>query len=368
MVFSALSQETTIKKMTMPGWHTVLVIQIKTLLQKNKNGAFMNSDIEGLISVIIPTYNAADYLEETLQSVLTQSYKLIEVIVVDDGSTDNTEALITKYNDPRLHYIKQANSGGPAHPRNVGVAASNGEYIAIFDSDDLMMPNKLASQINAFKAVPDAAFCCTNFAKIDDKGNITTPDFWLTNHNFQHLDKSKRDAFGNFYYTPNELTDNLFIHNFIATSSMLIRKDVFETLGGFDETLANADDYDMWLRISPLYSGILIPQVLHQYRLRDGNITSRGIHKLVDGRVAVLKRHINKTSNKHITRHVKRTITRYQLAAGYHYFQHKDLKRAKQYYIQSLYILPTFTALKYIFSCIMGKHFIKTMRYLKHCI
>lgn len=328
----------------------------------------MKQSIDGLISVIIPTYNAGRYIEKTLQSVFDQTYKNIEIIVIDDGSTDNTEVLLKQYNDPRLHYIKQPNSGGPAKPRNVGIAAAKGEYIAIFDSDDLMMPNKLSSQIKALETTPDAAFCCTNFSKIDENDNVTTKAFWETNENFQSLDKSKRDPFGNFKYIPNELTDNLLIHNFVATSSVLIRKAVFEKVGGFDEALANADDYDMWLRISSHYSNILIPQVMHQYRLRDGNITSRGIFKLADGRVAVLKRHINKASNKATALHVKKTITRYLLCAGYYYFQQQDLQKAKAYYLQSIYTLPNYTAFKYLISCIMGKRFINTVRNLKHCI
>lgn len=328
----------------------------------------MQQPIDGLISVLIPTYNAGIYIEKTLQSVLEQTYQNIEIIVVDDGSTDDTEIILKKFDDPRLHYIKQTNSGGPAKPRNVGIAASKGEYIALFDSDDLMLPTKLSTQIEALKATPDAAFCCTNFSKIDECGKITTAAFWETNKNFQNLDKSKQDTFGNYYYYPNELTNNLLIHNFVATSSVLIRKDVLDKIGGFDESLANADDYDMWLRISPHYSYILIPQVMHQYRLREGNITSRGIYKLVDGRVAVLKRHMNKASNKTTASHVKKTILRYLLCAGYYYFQQQDLQKAKEYYLESIYTLPTYTAFKYFISCIMGQRFIDTIRNLKHSI
>lgn len=346
--------------------YKLFVISEYQVLRKYNSGMFMDQSIEGLISVIIPTYNAGAYIEKTLQSVFAQTYDNIEIIVVDDGSTDNTESLLKQYDNQKLRYIKQPNSGGPAGPRNVGIAAAKGEYIAIFDSDDLMEADKLNSQIKALESKPDAGFCCTNFSIIDDKDNITTPDFWSTNDNFQKLPKPHLDSFGNYHFSPGELTDSLLIHNFIASSSMVVRKKVFKKLGGFDETLENTDDYDMWLRILPLYSCILVPQVKHHYRVRAGNITSRGIHKLVDGRTTVLKRHLSKAVNKTTSLHVKKTIIRYQLSTGYYYFQQQDLKNAKKYYLQSIYILPTFNAFKYLASCIMGQRFINMARSLKN--
>lgn len=326
----------------------------------------MNKSIEGLISVIIPAYNAGEYIEETLRSVLNQSYSHIEVIVIDDGSTDNTEALLKKHSDQRLKYIKQANSGGPAHPRNVGINVAKGEFIAIFDSDDLMSQYKLETQLKALELNPEAAFCCSNFSIINDKGDISTPDFWKTNKVFQKLDISHRDELGNYLFKTAAIIDSLLLHNFIASSSMLIRKQILTTLGGFDESLENTDDYDMWLRIQQLHGCICIPQVLHQYRVRSGSITSRGIHKLVDGRTTVLKRHIDKATKKSTALHVKKTITKYQTSAGYYYFQQQELNKAKHYYLESFHILPTFNALKYIISCIMGQRFINTIRSLKN--
>ena len=328
----------------------------------------MDTNIEGLISVIIPTYNAAKYIEETLQSVINQTYNNIEIIVVDDGSTDQTEAILQSYKDPRLVYIKQANSGGPAKPRNTGIAASKGEYIAIFDSDDLMTPNKLSIELEALKRTPNSAFCCSNYSMIDDKGCLITADLWETNKAYQKLNKTRKDSFGNILFRPGEIVNSILLHNFIASSSMLIRKNVFQSLGGFDETLQNTDDYDMWLRMSPLYSCICVPQALHHYRVREGNITSRGIHKLADGRTTVLKRHINKSSEKSTTLHVKKIIAKYQTGAGYYYFQRQDLKIAKRYYWDSIRTLPTFNAFKYLISCILGERFIKTTRALKNSL
>ena len=97
-----------------------------------------------LVSVVIPTYNSARYLSETLASVLSQTYTNFEIIVVDDGSMDNTREVVAGLKSPKVKYFWQSNSGGPSHPRNRGIELAQGHYIALFDSDDIMLPAKLA--------------------------------------------------------------------------------------------------------------------------------------------------------------------------------------------------------------------------------
>ena len=103
------------------------------------------------ISVIVPTYNRADLISETIESILNQTYKYFELIIVDDGSTDNTEEVIRKFKDSRIKYIKTDNWGGPARPRNTGIKKTKGEYIAFCDDDDIWLPKKLEKQIRVFK-------------------------------------------------------------------------------------------------------------------------------------------------------------------------------------------------------------------------
>jgi glycosyltransferase involved in cell wall biosynthesis len=325
----------------------------------------MSNDIKGLISVIVPTYNSAEYILETIQTITNQTYDNIEIIVVDDGSTDSTEEIVRAIEDSRISYIKQLNSGGPAGPRNLAIKASKGEFIAIFDSDDLMNPEKLALEFNALKLTPEAAFVFSNFSIIDNTGKILINDFFSTNKVFQMVQKETVDPQGNYIFQPGQLVESLFFHNFIATSSILAHKRIFRDLGPFDESLKNTDDYDMWFRIIPSHSSVCIPKVLHQYRNRDGNISSQGIHKLVDGRTTVLKRHIKKAKKNETVNHVKRKIARYQMGAGYYYFQKYELRQAKHYYINSMRFVPTSIALKYIVSCFFGKNFVRCVRYLK---
>ena len=129
-----------------------------------------------LISVIIPTWNAAGYLPETLDSVLAQTYEPIEVIVVDDGSTDDTAAVVARYGE-RIRYIAQANSGGPARPRNVAIAAALGDLIAMFDADDIMEKEKLEAAATAFAAYPAIDLLFTNFRAIDESGAPLVDDY-----------------------------------------------------------------------------------------------------------------------------------------------------------------------------------------------
>lgn len=103
-----------------------------------------------LITVVIPTYNRAKLVEEAISSVLSQTYENFELFVIDDGSTDNTKAVIQQISDSRLKYIYINNSGGPARPRNIGIKNAKGKYIAFLDSDDIWMPNKLETQVKEF--------------------------------------------------------------------------------------------------------------------------------------------------------------------------------------------------------------------------
>ena len=117
-----------------------------------------------LVSVVVATYNRADLISETLDSILNQTYKIFELIVVDDGSSDNTEEIVKNYSDSRLKYIKTDNWGGPARPRNIGIRESKGEYIAFCDNDDLWEKNKLEKQLDIIKN-NNAGLCFCNHYK-----------------------------------------------------------------------------------------------------------------------------------------------------------------------------------------------------------
>ena len=130
---------------------------------------------EPLVSVIIPTYNNAAYLVESVESVLNQSYRNIELIVVDDGSTDNTQAVLAGFGD-RLRYVRKAN-GGPSSARNLGIQMARGQLIAFQDADDLWLPEKLALQVAYFHLHPEVGVVFTGSLRFNENG-VMDSNIW----------------------------------------------------------------------------------------------------------------------------------------------------------------------------------------------
>lgn len=192
------------------------------------------------VSVIIPTYNRKDFLLEAVDSVLAQTYEDFELIVVDDGSTDDTEEVLTS-NDERLIYIYQVNRGVSA-ARNRGIELARGEFIAFLDSDDLWLPTKLQVQVAFMDQHHEAEICYTD-------------EVWIR-HGVRVNPKRKHAKYSGWIY-PHCLT--LCI---ISPSSALIRRGFFEEVGTFDPHLPVCEDYDFWLRVTSRIPVFFIPQRL----------------------------------------------------------------------------------------------------------
>ena len=187
------------------------------------------------VSVIIPTHNRRDFVREALASVMAQTYQNFEVLVVDDGSTDGTEEVVHEF--PRTHYLWQENRGVSA-ARNLGVALSTGELIAFLDSDDLWQPQKLAVQIEFFAAQPEARIC-------------QTEELWLRNDVRVNPHNKHRKPSGDIFARSLHLC-------LVSPSATMMRRELFESVGGFDENLPACEDYDLWLRIAAMESVHLI--------------------------------------------------------------------------------------------------------------
>jgi len=180
------------------------------------------------VSVIIPTYNRDWILKETIDSILAQDYKDFELIVVDDGSTDNTSEVLASYeNDVRIFF--QENKGVSA-ARNRGIAESSGQFIAFLDSDDLWLPQKLSEQVEFFNQMPDALIC-------------QTEEVWIRNGRRVNPKKRHKKPSGMIFEPSLELC-------LVSPSAVMIRRSLFDRVGRFDETLPACEDYDLWLRIS----------------------------------------------------------------------------------------------------------------------
>ena len=196
-----------------------------------------------MVSVIIPTYNRSQMLREALESVVEQTYADLEVIVVDDGSTDDSEAIVKAFNDQRVRYFKQANSG-VSSARNRGLDNAKGEYICFLDSDDMWPANFLEVMIGAISKKPEYSIgYCQRTLLFPDGSTI------------------QADISGKC----GSLTEELFKKSFIQTSTICFRSEVLDGLR-FEESIGNSEDGDLWLRASTKGKFLFVPELSVVYR------------------------------------------------------------------------------------------------------
>lgn len=184
-----------------------------------------------MLTIIIPTYNRADFLREAIESVLSQTFTNYELIVVDDGSRDHTEDVVREF--PRIRYVACSENSGVSHARNLGIKLASGRYVCFLDSDDLWIKNKLEVQIRWMEAHADCQVCYTDEIWIR-KGVRVNP-----------MNKHRK------------YSGDIFSHSLplciVSPSSVLMRSSLFDEVGLFDEGLPACEDYDLWLRISLEY-------------------------------------------------------------------------------------------------------------------
>ncbi len=240
------------------------------------------------VSVIVPTYNRARWLPEAVTSVLRQTHAPLEVLIVDDGSTDDTEAVCASFAAP-VRYIRQANAGVSA-ARNHGVREARGEWIAFLDSDDVWLPAKLEIQLAALRAFPGAEWSVTGCEVVDLEGQpVPQPQgFERAFPIFAELGASADDVFSRaFACTDIECADAshrvysgdpfqlLFRGNFALPSSVMVRREVFDAIGGFDETLRLAEETECFHRLAARSCVAVVMSPLVRYRVGgQGSLTS----------------------------------------------------------------------------------------------
>lgn len=191
-----------------------------------------------LVSVIIPAYNCARYLPAAIQSVLEQTYPCVEIVVVDDGSTDETQDILSRYSN--VIAIQQSN-GGLSHARNQGIRRAGGEYIALLDGDDIWPETKLAEQVELMKIHPEVGVLFGDARRFADNGwtELTLFTRYRLNDEFFASDFLVIDALKKLLYM-----------NFIPVGTALVRKKCLVEAGLFDENFRRVEDWDMWLRVA----------------------------------------------------------------------------------------------------------------------
>ena len=195
-------------------------------------------NLEPLVSVILPTYNRAPTLARAIRSVLNQSYRNLELLVIDDASTDHTEEVVASIEDSRLRYIRRPQNGGAAAARNTGLAVAHGELVAFQDSDDEWLLGKLERQVATLMAPPaPAALCVSSYLVHHESESGAVRGFFLGASNMTY---------------PNDLRRQVLINFFFGTVAWLARTDIVRAAGGFDEMMRCWEDWELALRISQL--------------------------------------------------------------------------------------------------------------------
>jgi len=221
------------------------------------------------VSVIIPSYNCEPFIAETIDSVLNQTFKNIELIVVDDGSTDRTQEIVASYGAP-VRLIPQANARVCA-ARNRGIREAKGEYICLMDHDDYWYPVKLARQLEEFEAHPDAGAVYSAFIRWypDSEGHYPVPEsFELASY----ADNIDPDFSGWIYH-------QFLLDCWMLTSTAMFRAEVFDRCGTFNEALPYSEDWELWLRMSRIYPMIQLrrPTTLYRQHSQQGNLVVRDV-------------------------------------------------------------------------------------------
>lgn len=194
------------------------------------------------VSVVVPTHERADVLQRAIESVLDQTFTDIEVIVVDDASTDNTESIVEGYDDPRIRYIRHEENRGGSAARNTGIKAADGEFVAFLDDDDEWRPGKLDAQLDTYNTDSEVGVVYTGIENVDSEGQtnaVKTPQI------------------------AGDVTEELLLHNFIGSfSALLADSETIERTGLLDEQFPSWQDWEYYIRLSQEARFAAVPEPL----------------------------------------------------------------------------------------------------------
>lgn len=231
-----------------------------------------------LVSLVVPSYNVERYVADAIESALAQTYRPLEIVVIDDGSTDGTAAVVEGYRDrEEVRYIYQENRG-LAGARNRGIAEANGAFIGLLDADDLWMPEKVATVVDYLAQHPEIGWATTDCYLMQDTEKTTDRYYGTFEPEL-------------FPTTAAEQLETIARRNFMSVA-VTIRRELLDRFGGFDEGLRSSEDYDLWIRF--MLGGVMVgrvPEPLGWYRLRADSLSADPAPQW-DSHLTVLERHL----------------------------------------------------------------------------
>lgn len=309
------------------------------------------------VSVIIPTYNRAAFLGAAVESVRAQSWPDVEIVIVDDGSTDDTEAVVSALG-AGIRYIKQRNAG-PAVARNRGIHETQADLIAFLDTDDRWLPEKLALQVDILQRYPSVALVCADMSVENDQGMMQVQ----SNFDRRGLKRFFDQLCGRpIPHAPQRLLEI----NFVNTSTVLVRREVLQALNAFDARLRYGEDLELWLRIAARHDIACVPSV-QEIRVEHATNVTKSIEPML----------LDYVRRAEIVRewaadlmHTWGTSAEVYLAdslndLGYWYFSQSRLIEARRVFVRSLQTRTTARGLIYGAASCLPRSLIHAIRFVK---
>ncbi|MFT3893204.1 MAG: glycosyltransferase [Anaerolineales bacterium] len=281
----------------------------------------MQNNVDPLVSVIIPNYNHAKYVGDAVRSVLAQDYRHYEIIVVDDGSTDNSREVLSAFGD-QIQCIYKKNAGLSA-ARNTGIDASNGSLIGVLDADDMYEPYYLSKLVSALQENPDAQGIYCGYQFVDHTNNL------LPQIESRPVESDK-------------LYEALLDGNFFVPEAIFLRRAVYEDVGLFDEALRACEDWDVWLRVAKKYKIIYCADILTRHRVLPGSMSTDPL-RMLNNRLAVLKKHVGDEPRDSGSSMTHRAYGRAYLGSCVEYLQYGSPDRAYECFQKMANLCPNLT-------------------------
>jgi len=307
----------------------------------------MNSN--PLVSVIIPVYNGEKYIAEAVESVLGQTFEDYELIVVDDGSTDNTKYVLLSYGN-RLKYIYKPN-GGCASARNAGIKEGKGKYFAFLDADDTWLPNKLEAQMNKFEVNPEIGLVFCDHCVFNENGIV-----------YDSVAK-RRSIYEGMVF------ERLWQNNFVGISGVVVKRECLNKVGLFDESrdIDAVEDFNLLLRIARYYKFGFVNEVLFKYRLHGANM-SLDFEKMYIQDFRNFEKVIETFPELNLQNasFVRKGYSNYHFNFGLEYFVQNEFKRARKQFFASLRYVPlNFKGVIHLCATLLPTPVIQMIRYLR---
>lgn len=311
----------------------------------------MSRGREPLVSTVIPVRNGSDYIHEALDSVLNQDLASLEVIVVDDGSDDFDYRTLER-RDGRIRVLRLEGNGVSA-ARNAGMAAARGRYIAFLDADDVWFPGKLEAQVRYFESHPEVGCVFGGFIKwyVDEAGRFPPPQtLW---RDCSHVSECDVERSG-WIYT------RLLTGLLVGMNTAVIRREVFELLGGFDESMRIGEDYLFWLKTSRIFEMHALAGPVALYRIHPSSAMSRldpENHQARLLKTAYQRWGLSNPDGTELSAEAfQQRVAQTEFTHGYNHYWHGDPKAAQQAFMRAMVggALPT-RSLAYVFLSIFKR-------------